>query len=69
MSRSHAPARFERRLVVGALAAFVLGGLVVVRLVQVQVVQAGPLRAEARSQQERTLEVPASRGAILDRAG
>jgi cell division protein FtsI (penicillin-binding protein 3) len=69
MARSHAPARFERRLVAGALAAFVLGGLVVVRLVQVQVVQAGPLRAEARSQQERTLAVPASRGAILDRAG
>jgi cell division protein FtsI/penicillin-binding protein 2 len=69
MSRSHAPARFERRLVAGALAAFVLGGLVVARLVQVQVVQAGPLREAARNQQERTLAVPASRGAILDRAG
>lgn len=69
MPRSQPTGRFERRLVAGALAVFLLGGLVIARLVQVQVVQAGPLRAEARSQQERTLEVPANRGAILDRGG
>ena len=69
MPKSQPTARFERRLVAGALAMFILGGLVVARLVHVQVVQAGPLRAEARNQQERTLDVPATRGAILDRTG
>jgi cell division protein FtsI (penicillin-binding protein 3) len=44
-------------------------GLLAARLIQVQVVQAGWRREEARSQQQRTLEIPASRGPILDRDG
>jgi len=53
----------------GLLGAVVLGGLVVARLIQVQIVEAGPLKAEAKSQQQRTMGLPASRGAILDRQG
>jgi cell division protein FtsI (penicillin-binding protein 3) len=69
MRRSQPTARFERRLVVGALATFILGGLVVARLMQVQVVQAESLSAEAKSQQQRTQELAAARGAILARGG
>lgn len=61
--------KFESRLKFGLMGAVVLGGLVVARLVQVQIVEAGPLRAEARSQQQRTLGLPAARGAIFDRTG
>ena len=61
--------RFERRLRLGSFTGLVLGGLIVGRLVQVQVVEAVQHRQEARSQQERTLELPAARGGIVDRAG
>lgn len=44
-----------------------MASLVAARLVQVQVVQAGTLREEAVNQQQRTLPLPALRGAILDR--
>ncbi len=60
---------FESRIKLGLMAAFVLGALVVARLVQVQIVEAGPLRAEAKSMHERTLGIPAARGAVLDRTG
>jgi cell division protein FtsI (penicillin-binding protein 3) len=61
--------RFERRLTLSVTCACALLGVVVARLIQVQVVEAGPLRREARSQQERTLELPAARGSIQDREG
>jgi cell division protein FtsI (penicillin-binding protein 3) len=61
--------RFEARWKLGVVGAVILGGLVVARLVQVQIVEAGPLRAEAKSQQQRTLGIPAARGPIVDRAG
>lgn len=59
--------RFEHRLAIGVAIAFALGALVVARLVHVQVVQRGPLRAQALHQQERELPILASRGPILDR--
>jgi cell division protein FtsI/penicillin-binding protein 2 len=65
--RRPAPERFERRLLPAVGVALVLGGLVVARLVQVQVVEAGPLRQQATNQQQRTIPLPAARGSILDR--
>ena len=61
--------RFERRLIVGVGMALLLGGVVVARLVQVQVVEAKPLQRQALRQQLRTREIAAERGAILDRRG
>lgn len=61
--------KFESRMKFGLMGAVVLGGLVVARLVQVQIVEAGPLRAEAKSQHERTLGLPAARGPVTDRTG
>jgi cell division protein FtsI (penicillin-binding protein 3) len=43
--------------------------VVVARLVQVQVIQARSLKDEARRQQEHRQQLPAARGAILDREG
>jgi cell division protein FtsI (penicillin-binding protein 3) len=69
-ARAHSGSmRFEARWKIGMVGAVILGGLVVARLVQVQIVEAGPLRAEAKSQQTRTLGIPAARGPIVDRAG
>jgi len=42
---------------------------IVARAAWVQAVRGGDLRAEAQSQQSETVEVPAARGAILDRKG
>lgn len=57
-----------RRRVV--LAFWVLAGLaIVLRAVQVQVLQAEVWRDLAENQQQRTVKVPAARGAILDRNG
>jgi cell division protein FtsI (penicillin-binding protein 3) len=67
--RRPATRRFERRLAVVVGGGLLLGGLVLARLIQVQIVQAGPLSEEADRQQHRTLEVPPTRGAILDRYG
>jgi cell division protein FtsI/penicillin-binding protein 2 len=67
--RTHAPQRFERRLLTGIVLFALVVALLAARLVQVQIVEAGSFREEARSQQERTLVVPATRGAILDREG
>jgi cell division protein FtsI (penicillin-binding protein 3) len=61
--------RFERRLAFTIFAATFVLLIVVGRLIQVQIVEAGPLRREAKSQQSRTLEVPAARGSILDSSG
>lgn len=61
--------RFDRRLVGGVALALVVTGLVVARLVQVQVVEFAPLRAVAATQQERRLPLPAARGAVTDRHG
>jgi cell division protein FtsI (penicillin-binding protein 3) len=44
-----------------------VAGLVLARLIQVQVVDARPLRAEARGQQEKELGWPPIRGMIVDR--
>ncbi|MFN8176545.1 MAG: penicillin-binding protein 2 [bacterium] len=61
--------RFDRRLVVGVIAAALFGALVVARLVQVQLVEFVPLSKVADSQQERTLTYPAARGSVTDRSG
>jgi cell division protein FtsI (penicillin-binding protein 3) len=57
--------RFEHRLVAGAVMAALLGGLVVARLVHVQLVESPTLQKEAERQQTRVLEIPAERGTIL----
>ena len=59
--------RFEVRLLWFLGVAVVLGALVLARLVQVQVVEAGPLREKAFNQQQREMGVPAARGSIRDR--
>ncbi|MEZ5066663.1 MAG: penicillin-binding protein 2 [bacterium] len=61
--------RFLGRSLVMLGVALVLGGLVVARLVQVQVFEAEPLRNQARTQQQRKMALPAARGSILDRDG
>ncbi len=71
MKRGRVPQtrRFERRLIAGVATVLALGGLVVARLVQVQVVEAKPLQRVAERQQHRTLAIQAVRGAIVDRRG
>lgn len=68
-SRATPPVRhaFRRRLLLGA---WLLCGLVIVaRAVMVQVIQGPYWERIAAAQQRETLEVPASRGSILDRNG
>jgi len=67
--RGRQPQHFERRLVTGMGLAAIAVGLLAARLIQVQIVEAREFREEARSQQERVLEIPATRGSILDRQG
>lgn len=61
--------RMTWRLAVLMLALFVAGLAVVVRLVQVQVVDHEHYKAEARDEHEQQTTVRATRGAILDRNG
>src|SRR5690349_9918162 len=61
--------RTSRRLAGTGAAALALWALVVLRLVQVQVVQRGAWVRAAERQQERSIEVAGERGAILDREG
>jgi cell division protein FtsI/penicillin-binding protein 2 len=49
--------------------AFVWAALIVLRLVQLQVIQHGEYQRSALRQQERIIEIKAPRGAILDRYG
>ena len=71
MRRRGGPAadRFNRRLLVTLGVALAFGGLVVARLVQVQVFEAEPLRNQAGTQQDRKKPLSAARGSILDRTG
>ena len=69
MRRKPAPERFDRRLWTGVIFGILVALLVAGRLVQVQVVEAGPYRERAKRQQQRELAVPAARGALLDREG
>ncbi len=45
------------------------GGVVVARLVQIQIADGSRYRAKAQRQQERRVEIPGQRGSILDREG
>jgi cell division protein FtsI (penicillin-binding protein 3) len=52
-----------------ALILAVWAGIVVARLVQIQIAQGSRYRARAQRQQERRIEIAGSRGSILDREG
>ena len=58
--------RFDRRLAVGVTAGLLMTSLLVLRLVQLQVVEFPALSNAAERQQVRKLPVEASRGAVLD---
>lgn len=61
--------RFDRRLAVGMLALLLMAGLVVARLVHVQLLEFPSLRRVASVQQDRRLVLPAARGSVTDRSG
>ncbi len=58
-----------RRLVAVNIALLVLFGIVVLRLVQIQVIRGHSYQELARRQQETTVPIPAMRGRIYDRNG
>src|SRR5450755_1099995 len=58
-----------RRVHLLAKLGFIWAVLIAARLLQLQIVQHGKYQALARDQQEKTVEVRAPRGAILDRMG
>ncbi len=62
-----APAPWRRRLILGGW--LVAGALIIGRSFQVQVLDAGEWRARAERQHLDSREIPAPRGAILDRNG
>jgi len=66
-TNSQDPTKRRGRVLAAILAAFAV--VVVGRLVQLQIVEAGEWRALAASMQERTIELPPRRGAILARDG
>ena len=59
----------RRRIAVIRIASLAWFGLVLLRLVDLQVMQARHLRTKAVRQQEGTVDIPARRGGILDRHG
>jgi cell division protein FtsI (penicillin-binding protein 3) len=59
----------NRRLVIGRLIMVTLLVLAGVKLVTVQTVQSGQLRADGDKQRVTRLPLPAERGSILDRSG
>jgi cell division protein FtsI (penicillin-binding protein 3) len=61
--------RSHRRLLGIKIGLIVCLSLLVVRLVQIQVIQAGAYREKARKQYESRMELPAARGTISDRNG
>ena len=64
-----APGRPRVRAGGGLVVLLLLLGLVAVRLVQVQVVGAAPVAEAAEEQLQRSADLPAPRGSLLDRAG
>jgi len=59
----------RRRLALVVVAVFLVAIAIGARLYDLQVVKSEELRARATQQQQREVEVPATRGAILDRQG
>ncbi|WP_214405288.1 peptidoglycan D,D-transpeptidase FtsI family protein [Pseudonocardia lacus] len=60
---------YRKRLVLGRILLVVALGLATVKLVVIQTVQAGDLRAASADQATTPINLPAARGAILDRDG
>ncbi len=60
---------YRRRLVLGRILLVIALGLATAKLVVVQTVQAGELRAASAKQATTDIALPAARGAILDRYG